>query len=241
MPDEVERAVVPVEPEQQGRDPPVGLIAPAETDDHAVGGLVRLDLDNAVARAREVRHPQPLRDHAVEARLLEALEPLCRLLRVAHRGREPERLGLALELATPLLERLLVHRLALPDEQVERDVLRGDLRGEAPDPALRRMEPHLELVELEPPLARDDDLPVERRLRRELGADRLELREVAQERSAVARPQPQPAAEILEHAAEPVPLRLVLPLARRQLLDGLGLHRREGPVSRRHRETTLTT
>ena len=75
VPDEVERAVVGVEAEQQRRDPPVGLVAPAEADDHAVGGLVRLHLDHAVARARQVRQLEPLRDHAVEPRLLEPVEP----------------------------------------------------------------------------------------------------------------------------------------------------------------------
>ena len=59
-------------------------------------------------------------------------------------------------------------------------------------------------------------------------AEGLELREVAQERPAVARPQPQLAADVLEHAAESVPLRLVGPaVAERQLADELGLHRRE--------------
>src|SRR5262249_34108851 len=38
--DEVERAVVGVEAEQERRDPAVGLVAPAEADDHAVAGLV---------------------------------------------------------------------------------------------------------------------------------------------------------------------------------------------------------
>src|SRR5689334_16421233 len=97
------------------------------------------------------------------------------------------------------------------------------------------MEPQLELVELELAVARDDDLAVERRLRRQERADLLELGEVAQQRPPVARPEPQPPAQVLEHPAEAVPLRLVLPLAGRQLLDELGLHRREGEVSRRHR------
>ena len=240
MPDEVERAVVGVEAEQQRRDPAVGLVAPAEADDHAVRRLVRLHLDHAVARAGQVRQPEPLGDHAVEPRLLEAVEPARCLLRIVGRGREPELLRLLLELAPALLQRQLVDRLALPDEQVEGDVVRRDLGREPLDPALRGMEPQLQLVELEPPLARDDDLAVERRVRRQERADLLELGEVAQQRPPVARPEPQPAAEVLEHAAEAVPLRLVLPVAGRQLLDELGLHRREGKVSRRHRGTTLS-
>ncbi len=71
--------------------------------------------------------------------------------------------------------------------------------------------------------------------------DGLELREVAQQRPRVAAPEPQAAAEVLEHAAEPVPLRLVLPaVTARQLVDELGLHRREGKALGRHRESNAT-
>src|SRR5439155_4907775 len=139
--DEVELALVAVEPEQHRRDPPIALVAPAEADDHAVGGLVRLHLDDAVARAREVRQVRPLGDHAVEARLRQVFQPTPALLRVTRDRRERELLRLPLQLAPPPLQRQLVHGLALPDEQVERDVLRGDLRRELPDPALGRVQP----------------------------------------------------------------------------------------------------
>src|SRR5439155_12587391 len=48
--DEVELPRLVVEPQQDGRDPAFRLLAPAEADDHAIGRLVRLDLDDAVAR-----------------------------------------------------------------------------------------------------------------------------------------------------------------------------------------------
>src|SRR5205823_5969973 len=64
--DEVEPVAV-VEAEEERRDPPVGLVAPAEADDRAVGRLVLLDLDDAVARAGQIGETEPLRDHAVEA------------------------------------------------------------------------------------------------------------------------------------------------------------------------------
>ncbi len=91
------------------------------------------------------------------------------------------------------------------------------------------MEPHLELVEVERALGLDHDLPVERRVGRQPLAELAELREVAQERPAVPAPEPDAAAEVLEDAAEAVPLRLVLPaVALRELRDELGLHGREG-------------
>ena len=52
--DEVELAVLAVQPEEQRRDPALRLLAVAEPDDHAVGRLVLLDLGDAVARARQV-------------------------------------------------------------------------------------------------------------------------------------------------------------------------------------------
>ena len=102
------------------------------------------------------------------------------------------------------------------------------------DPALGWVEAHLELVELEPAVARDDDLAVQRRLRRQELADLLELGEVAQQRPPVPAPQAQAAAEVLEHAAEAVPLRLVLPVAGWQLSDELRFHRRERECFGRH-------
>src|SRR5439155_23112189 len=88
--DEVETVVV-VEAEEDGRDPTLRLLAPAEADDRAVGGLVLLDLDDAVARARQIREPEALRDHAVEAGHLEALEPAPCDLGVPRSGRDLER------------------------------------------------------------------------------------------------------------------------------------------------------
>ena len=57
----------------------------------------------------------------------------------------------------------------------------------------------------------DHDLAVDRGAGRQQLAERPQLREVAQQRPAVPRPEPQLAAGVLEHAAESVPLRLVGP------------------------------
>ena len=73
--DVVEVPVVGVEAEQQRRDRRPAALLAAHAGDDAVGGLVRLHLDDAVARARQVRKPELLRDHAVEARSLQRLEP----------------------------------------------------------------------------------------------------------------------------------------------------------------------
>src|SRR5437762_7681894 len=96
------------------------------------------------------------------------------------------------------------------------------------------MEAHLHRVEVQRAVAGDHDLAVERGVRRELVAELRELREVAEERALVPAPERKLAAVVLEHAAEAVPLRLVLPVALRQLADELGLHRRKGDILARH-------
>ena len=151
-----------------------------------------------------------------------------RLRAVARRGRELEALRAALEPCSALGERLVPRLDALPDENVERDEPRRDLRRELVHAALGRMEPRLHRVEVEDAVPLDDDLAVERGERWEELLERPELREVAKEWPRVPRPQPQVAGAVLEEASEAVPLRLVLPLvALGQVADELGLHRRE--------------
>src|SRR5262249_58255848 len=93
-------------------------------------------------------------------------------------------------------------------------------------------QPELHRVEVELALLRDHDLAVERGVGRKQLPERFELWEVAQQRTLVPRPERELPAVVLEDPAEPVPLRLVLPLAGRQLRDELGLHRRRGALLR---------
>jgi len=206
--DVVQFAVVAVQAEEQRREP-FGLLLPADADDHAVRRLVRLYLDNALARPREVRKAEALGDHTIEPGSLETVDPLAGDRDVARRRGDRERQ--LLERRPPLLQRLLVQRLALPEQDVERDELRRDLGGELAHAALGRMEPHLHRVEVEAAAPLDHDLAVDRRVGREPLAERAQLREVAEQRSPVPAPERQLAAVVLEHAAEAVPLRLVLP------------------------------
>ena len=78
---------------------------------------------------------------------LEPVEPVRRLLRVAGRGRDVERQRL--HLRPPLLERLAVEVLAVPEEDVEETNPAGISAESLLDAALGRMEPHLERVEVE--------------------------------------------------------------------------------------------
>src|SRR4029078_10494852 len=90
--------------------------------------------------------------------LREPREPLLGLLPVRRGGRQHEFLRLALELAAPLLQGLLPDRYALTEKKVERDELGEDLRRELPDPALGRMEAHLQCVEVHLTFLLDHDL-----------------------------------------------------------------------------------
>ena len=71
--------------------------------------------------------------------------------------------------AAPLLERLLVDRLAVPEQQVEDDEVGRDLRRQLAHARLRRVQPHLHRVEVEDAVACDHDLAVERGVGRQAG------------------------------------------------------------------------
>ncbi len=157
----VELTVLAPEAEEKRRNVFTGAF-PADPGDHAVGGLVLLHLHHPFARARQVRHAEPLCDHAVEPERLEAVEPGARLGEVAGGRGEPEALGHPFELGPTLLEWALPDRRALPDEHVEDDEGRRNLGREPPDPRFGRMEPHLHRVEVDRSVADDHDLAVER-------------------------------------------------------------------------------
>jgi hypothetical protein len=90
---------------------------------------------------------------------------------------------------------------------------------------------HLHRVEVEHAVALDHDLAVERGVGREELAERAQLGEVAEKRPTVPAPEGKLAAVVLEHTAETVPLRLVLPaVGGGQVSDELRLHGREGHV-----------
>src|SRR5207302_564622 len=142
----------------------------------------------------------------------------------------------SLEFRPALLERLLVDRLAFPEQEVEHDEVRRDLRGELAHARLRRMQPHLHRVEVEYAVAGDHDLAVQGRVRRQELTQGSQLREIAQQRPAVSRPEGELAAVVLEDAPETVPFRLELPAVRvRKLFHELSLHGRERDVWSGHR------
>src|SRR5437763_15637618 len=118
MADEVERAAIPVWPEQQARDA-VAVLAIA--DDDAVAGLVVLHLHHRFARAGLVREVSAFAHDTVEADRLEPLEPARGLLPVRRLRRQRERGRAFLELESPLRERAAMDRLAVPEQDVERD------------------------------------------------------------------------------------------------------------------------
>ena len=208
---------------------PVGLRLPAHADDDAVGRLLGLHLDDAVARAGEVRDVAALRDRRRRDR-----SP-----RSGRASRAPRHgpVSRATARSASRFARARARRFesgscqastSLPDEHVEGDEASGDLRRQLVDAALGRVEPRLHRVEVEDAVALDHDLAVERRERRQQLLERPQLGEVAEQRTRVPRPEPQLAGAVLEQAAEAVPLRLVLPLvALGQLAHELGLHRRE--------------
>src|SRR5262249_15234194 len=131
---------------------------------------------------------------------------------------------------------LLPDGLALPEQDVESDEAGRRFGGQLVDATRRRMQAHLEQVELEPSLVLDDDLAVECGVGRKPLPDFTQLGEVAKQRPTVPAPERELLAVVLEHSAKPVPLGLVLPaVAERQLVDELRLHGWEGHVGAGHR------
>src|SRR5438045_1574366 len=93
------------------------------------------------------------------------------------------------------------------------------------------MQTQLHEIELEAALLRDDDLAVERGVRRKPLAQRAELWKVAKQRPSVAAPQAELAAIVFEDATEAVPLRLVPDVrSAGNVVDEQRLLRREGNV-----------
>jgi hypothetical protein len=113
-----------------------------------------------------------------------------------------------------------VDRFPVPEEEVERHEVGRNLGRELAHAALRRMEAHLQRVEVERPVALDDDLPVDRRVRFQFLSERLELREIAEEGAPVTAPEMQLPRHVLQDPAKAVPFRFVLPAVRLgQLVD----------------------
>jgi hypothetical protein len=131
-----------------------------------------------------------------------------------------------------------VDGLTVPEQEVERDEVGRDLSGELAHPAFGRVESHLQGVELEPPVAVDHDLAVERRVGRHQITEPAELGEVAQKGPSVPAPEGELTAVVLEHAAESVPFRLVLePVVARHLANQFGLHGWERNVRPGHQRS----
>ena len=120
-----------------------------------------LDLDDRLPRARPVGLGEPFGDDAVESRHVKPLHPFrCDVgIERGRRNVERERL----DAIAPFLERQLPDLLSVPEQDVEDDEAGRDLGRQPPDAALGRVQAHLHGVEIEPPLALDDDLAVHRR------------------------------------------------------------------------------
>ena len=149
-----EPAAIVVEAEQQrAHRPRVGLVRPV-AGHHAVRRSDVLDLEHHPF-VRLVGPLERLGDDAVEPRALELVEPPLRHLGiVGGRGEVDRRLRAGqrlLEHAASLAERLTGEVAVAEREQVERDEVRRGALGEQLDPALGRVDPLLQGLEVEPP------------------------------------------------------------------------------------------
>ena len=158
----VERAVVVEQSEEEGPDD-AAVLVPAEPGYDAVRRPLVLDLDHRPL-ALAVGVVEALGDDAVEARALEALEPLSGKLSISGRrgevDRRTDRSQRPLEHLAALAQRCRPQVLVVEGEEVEGHERRWRLRREAPHARLGGMDALLQGVEVEPVGAGDHDLPV---------------------------------------------------------------------------------
>jgi hypothetical protein len=220
-----------VEPEEQRADPfAVALLVPAEARDHAVRGARVLDLDHHTL-AGLVGAGLVLGDHPVEPGALETMEPLLRNRPLTGAGRQvdwptgPRERAFQPCAAVGLRPGAKI--VAALCQEIEGDEGRRRLCGELRHPRGRRMQAHLQRLEVEPMLARDDDLSVDHAARGKAGQEAgAELREVTIEGFQVAALEIEVVAVTEHDRAEAVPLRFEEPpVARRHLRRELGQHR----------------
>ena len=166
-------------------------LVPAEAGDDAVGRARVLDLDHrALARLRTCRpagfaitpsRPAPS-NRASHSRATAAI--------ARHRRQVDRRLDArerALEPRAPLALRRRADVAAIDREQIERDERRRRLLRQLRDARRRRMQPHLQRVEVEAARRRDHDLAVDDAAVRQAGEQRVvQLGKVAIERPQVA-------------------------------------------------------
>ena len=132
--DVVEVAVVAPEAEQERRDPPLAIPFPAQSGDDAVGRLLGLHLHDRGALARAIRLSRRLAITPSRPIASNAVEPLDRLAAIAGAGREHEARASSSSFRRRASEPPASAR-RVPDEQVEGDEGRGDLRREPPHTA----------------------------------------------------------------------------------------------------------
>ncbi len=192
-----------------------------------------LDLEHD-ALVRLVGAGQGLGHHAVEAGALELAEPAHRRIPVLRRRREVHRrrrLGQGgLKHRAPLLERQLRAVLGTEREQVERHERGGRLAGEQPHPAVGRVDPLEQGLEVELAVVgvRDNDLAIDHAAVRQVGPQGLDhFGEVPGHRALVPAADLHLVAVAEDDRPETVPLGLVAHRPGRDFLDGLGEHRRD--------------
>ena len=229
---------VVVQPEQQRADDALAALVPAEAGDDAIGGADVLDLDHG-ALAGLVAGAGRLGDDAVEARALEAIEPLGRERAIArHRSQVNRRHTLAeqgFETSPALAQWSRAEIEAVDRQQVEADKTGRRRLGQLRDARRRRMQPQLQGVEVEPLRRGNHDLPVDDAPRGQaLAEHRMKVGKVPVERPQIAALNVDVRRTAEHDRAEAIPFRLVeKALAPRQHVSHLRQHRLD---RRRNRE-----
>ena len=210
----VQPPLVVIQPEQERTDELVlPRLVPAKAGDDAVGGARVLHFDHR-ALAGLVRPVRRFRDHAVQARTLEARQPLGCLFRIArHRRQMNRRFGTGeqpLQLHAAFALRHVAQIPSVCRKRVERDKRGGRFFRELRDARRGGMKPQLKGVEIETAGRGDHDLAIDHAAIGQAGEERrVQLGKVPVERPQVAALDEHVPAATEDDGAKPVPFRLV--------------------------------
>ena len=186
----LQHASIVIQAEQQRPDDVVSALVPTEAGNDAVRSASMLHLDQH-ALARLIRNLRRLRNHAIQAGALEVLEPLRGDTAISRHRRDVNgRLNVAetlLEQSSALVLCRGHHAAAIDREHVERDERCRRFLRQLGNTRCRRMQPHLQRVEIQSGRRRDDDLTVDHTADRQLVQQQIvQLRKISIERPQVA-------------------------------------------------------
>src|SRR5690348_3657814 len=237
--DVLQRAAVIIKSQKQRTNRrALAFLVPAKSRDYAIAVALMLHLEHD-ALVRLIRSRDRLGYHAIQARAFKSPKPI-RSHRSVPRCRRQmnRRLGRTHQLFQPLppfLERLFPQIARALAEQIEKHDRRRNLFRQKLHARCRRVQPQLQILEIQRAIFRDDDLAIQHGACRQLRAQLLhKLWKITVQRLFIAALDEDLVAVAKHQRAKSVPLRFENPhVAFRQLGHSFGQHRKQRRIHRK--------